>query len=104
MFIYIKILIAHLNIYNSTFVKWPRDLGLNSTNNINYYAGHVYVYLCPVEQKIFIGTEEGRENLMLDFIETSQDAWGYNLKNLKKINDYTYEIVYNSKIINKYLT
>jgi hypothetical protein len=41
---------------------------------------------------------------MSDFIETSKDAWGYSPTHLKKKNDYTYEIKYNSKIINNYLT
>lgn len=87
------------------FVKVRRDLELDSSSKISYNTGQVYVYLKPEKRLILIIIRDTWLDRFEAFIKVAQEAWGFDDKDIKRVDKNTIHILYknNIKIINNYI-
>lgn len=71
-----------------------RDLGYESDNLINYYAGPVKISICGFDNTICLKTNSNWEYLLLECLETAKEAW--------KINDLNKITIKKNEILIKY--
>lgn len=81
-----------------------RDLGYDSDNLLNYYAGPIKISINGYKEKITLSTTQNWKHLLKECFEISKSAWEIDENNTEiEIKELEITIKYNINIISLYI-